>query len=190
LAIASILSACSSHTTAGTPSTAPADPSPTTSAQLAPKVPAALPTDTILSDPCQGISSTQADTIGLVPQGIPKTLPYDGKGCNWKSATDTSNEVAIAPLAVSKNGMNDIYANNALHKFQLFQPLTIAGYPAAKVELAGDQSTGNCTLWVGVTDQLAVQVEALISFGINKTNPCPIATKVAEAMIEHLKGAA
>jgi hypothetical protein len=44
-------------------------------------------------------------------------------------------------------------------------------------------------LWVGVTDQLAVSIITGISSGPNKTDPCPIAKKVGDGMVAHLKGA-
>jgi hypothetical protein len=106
------------------------------------------------------------------------------------SATSDLNSIDVTPLPENKNGMSDIYANNDAHRYQFFQPLTIAGYPAADAESADDRSTGTCAIVVGVTDQLAVLLLTQIGAGVNKTNPCPIAEKVGAAMIEHLKGTA
>nr|WP_297546415.1 DUF3558 domain-containing protein [Amycolatopsis sp.] len=191
LAAASILTACSSHTTTGTPSTTPPGTSSATNSPSAsaPKVPAALPTAAILSDPCQALSATQADTIGLLTVSKPLNLA-GAPGCRWTSQTSSVNSVDVSPLPENKNGLGDLYTNNDAHKYELFEPTTIDGYPAAYAELKNLRSTGLCTLWVAVTDQLTVMVEPQIGDGVNKTNPCPIAAKVGAAMIEHLKGAA
>jgi hypothetical protein len=93
-------------------------------------------------------------------------------------------------LPENKNGLSDIYSVSAARSYALFQPTTVGGYPAAYADLADLRSAGTCALWVGVTDQLAVTIDAHMLEGVNKTNPCAIAEKFGAAMIEHLKGAA
>ena len=190
LAAVSVLSACSSPTRTGTPSVA-GTPTATTAngTQQAPRVPAALPVDAILADPCTALSAAQADTIGLVSQGAPQNLS-GAKFCAWKSATSPSNQVSISPVPENKNGLSDTYSISVAKKYKIFQPTTVDSYPAAYSDPVDGSLDGSCSLWVGVTDQLAVMVIAQIGTGVNKSNPCPVAAKVGAAMIEHLKGAA
>lgn len=49
-----------------------------------------------------------------------------------------------------------------------------------------ERDSGGCTLVVGVTDKLAVSVDA----SFLETDPCPVAERTAEAMIEHLQDGA
>jgi hypothetical protein len=86
--------------------------------------------------------------------------------------------------------MSDIYANNDDKKYAYFEPTNVEGYPGAYSATSDGRANGFCTLWVGVTDQLAVGVQTILLTGANKANPCDSANKVATAMIEHLKGAA
>jgi len=193
LAVIGVMAACSSPThvagepsAVGTPATS-TSPAPGGTGQ-APRVPAALPVQGILADPCTALASTQAGTIGLLVKGTPANLA--APACSWTSATSTSNEVFISPVPENKNGLSDTYTISANQKYKVFQPTTVDGYPGAYADPQDDRPNGTCTLWVGVTDQLAVMVEAQIGTGVNKSNPCPVAAKVGAAMIEHLKGAA
>jgi hypothetical protein len=68
--------------------------------------------------------------------------------------------------------------------------VTVDGYPGVLSDVHDGRPSGNCTVWVGVTDQLAASVNAQISSDDAKSNACAIAQNVAEAMIQHLKGAA
>ncbi|MEC3974674.1 DUF3558 domain-containing protein [Amycolatopsis sp. H20-H5] len=164
---------------AGTPSSTPAG--------AAPRVPAALPTTGLLADPCTALSAAQVSTIGLTGAGE-KVNGSTGVNCKWLSTTSDSNAVVIAPLPVNTGGLSDIYAGKKQAAY--FEPVTVSGYPAVFSEIQDSRTSGFCALWVGVTDQLAVQVSTLLPVGQNTSNPCPIAQKVADAMIQHLKGAA
>ncbi|MBB2933181.1 hypothetical protein FHX82_000201 [Amycolatopsis bartoniae] len=153
-------------------------------AQLAPSVPNPLPTDALVADPCSALSASQVTQIGLTGSGD-VTQNDAGSSCTWKSATSSLNSVFVAPLKANKNGLGDIYANKA--KDQYFEPTTISGYPAVYAGISDTRSDGDCSLWVGVTDELAVNVQTQIGSGPNKSNPCPVTERVATAMIQHLQ---
>jgi hypothetical protein len=150
------------------------------------KVPAALPTEDLLTNPCAALSSAQLTQIGLVASG--RIVDGPPKGCSWKSSTLEENSISLAPLPQNKGGIGDIYSNKP--KDAYFEPVTVGGYPGVFADAQDGRPSGACQLWVGVTDQLTVSVITGISVGSNKTDPCPIAQKVGEAMIAHLKSAA
>lgn len=189
LAAAGVLSACSGGS-GGAGSIPPATSASSSAAaassggQLAPPVPAPLPTDTLLANPCGALSPDQAAQIGLTGAGK-ADQDEAGPRCQWKSATSTLNAVYISPVPANANGLSDIYANKA--KDQYFQPTTIDGYPAVYADVQDTRSIGDCSLWVGVTDQLAVSVSTQIGEGPNKSNPCPVIQRVATAMVQHLQ---
>lgn len=191
VAALTLLTACTSPKT-GTGSAETTSPTAGTTASQgqggdAPKVPAPLPVDGLLSAPCSALSPAQQDDIGMVKPGEVTKGPA-GPDCTWASVSTDANTVSVSPFPTNKNGLSDIYAGKAQGAY--FEPLTIAGYPAVSTNVSDLRSQGNCPIWVGVTDQLAVVVTAQILRGENKTQPCTVAQKVAEAMIQHLKGAA
>jgi hypothetical protein len=181
-----LLTACTGKT--GTTSGS-ASPVPTGAAtdNGAPKVPAALNADGILADPCSALSAAQQDDIGMVKPGKGDQGPT-GPECRWKSAGSSLNSVEVSPFTANENGLSDIYGQQAGKAY--FEPVTVAGYPAVSTNISDLRSSGNCPLWVGVSDQLVVVVTAQLGEGENKATPCAVAQKVAEAMIQHLKGAA
>jgi hypothetical protein len=183
-----LLTACTGKTGTGTTSGS-ASPAPTGEAtdNGAPKVPAPLNADGVLADPCSALSAAQQDEIGMVKPGEGDQGPT-GPECRWKSVSSSLNSVEVSPFTANKNGLSDIYAQKAGSAY--FEPLTVAGYPAVSTDVSDLRSGGDCPLWVGVSDQLAVVVTAQLGEGKNQTTPCVVAQKVAEAMIRHLRGAA
>jgi hypothetical protein len=186
-AAAGVLSACSGGSDGGSsiPTLAPSSAAASSSSRLAPAVPAALPADQLSSDPCGALSTAQVSQIGLTGAGK-ASQNSSGPSCVWKSASNDANSVSISPMTANKNGLNDIYAGKAKDKY--FEPTSVSGYPAVYADITDDRSSGYCTLWVGVTDQLAVGVLTIIGAGTNKSNPCPVVERTATAMIKHLQG--
>ena len=181
-----LLTACSASSDA--PPTAPAPSSADVAANL--KVPAPLPTGDLLSNPCAVIAPSQFDALnfagpGTKREGANASLAAD---CKWASKSNDGNVVFISPLPVNKNGISDIYSQKAQAAY--FEPVTIDGYPGVFTDVHDGRPSGNCSVWLGVTDQLAVSVNAQITSDDAKSNSCAIAQNVAEAMIQHLKGAA
>jgi Protein of unknown function (DUF3558) len=154
----------------------------------APPVPAPLPTDGIVQNPCNALSRAQLDKIGLQEQGTLRQDKGIGPVCRWRSAAYPDfNTVDVGPMLPDKHGLSDIYAGKSQDAY--FEPTRTAGYPAVFADrLADDRTDGDCSLWVGVTDRLSVSVTTRIGTGPNHTDPCPIAAKIGAAMVQHLKG--
>lgn len=188
LVAAGVLSACSGGGNAGSipPATSGSSSAAASSSsgQAAPSVPSPLPTDQLVANPCSALSADQVQTIGLTGTGT-KRQDQGGPSCGWQSATADENVVYISPLTANANGLSDIYADKGQDKY--FEPTTINGYPAVYASIT-DRSSGDCQLWVGVTDQLAVSVSDQILSGPNVSNPCPVVQRVATAMVQHLQG--
>ncbi|QRP51312.1 DUF3558 domain-containing protein [Amycolatopsis sp. FDAARGOS 1241] len=179
------LTACDSGSGSGTTPSSSA-PSSSQAAGSGPKVPSPLPTDALLNDPCSVLSASEATQVGLASPGKKDTGQLTG--CTWKSTRSDQNSIAIRPLPQNKGGISDIYDQKAQSAY--FEPVTIDGYPGVFADIQDGRPSGTCTLWVGVTDQLAVSVIPQIGVGDNKNNPCGLAQKFATAMVGHLKGAA
>jgi hypothetical protein len=169
-------------------SSAPPSSSADVAANL--KVPAPLPTGDLLSNPCAVIAPSQYDALNFAGAGTKResTNGSLAADCKWASKSNEGNVVFISPLPINKNGISDIYSQKAQAAY--FEPVTINGYPGVLTDVHDGRPSGNCSVWVGVTDQLAVSVNAQISSDSARANSCSIAQNVAEAMIQHLKGAA
>jgi hypothetical protein len=149
----------------------------------APKVDSPLNPAPLLSDSCAVLSSSQLSTLGL-KTGKPRTNEI-GETCTWQYSDGTSNTVNVVPMVPNKNGLSDLYDQKDQKAY--FEPTQIAGYPALYADITDDRSRGQCSLYVGVTDQLAVYILTQLDDGADVTNPCPVADKVGAAMVQTLK---
>jgi hypothetical protein len=149
----------------------------------APSVDRPLNPAPLLTDACAALSPSQLSTLGL-KAGKPRTIET-GKTCSWRYADGTSNTVNISPIEPNKNGLSDIYEQGEQKAY--FEPTQIAGYPAVYADITDDRFRGRCALDVGVTDHLAVFILTQLDDGNDARKPCPVADKIAAAMIETLK---
>jgi hypothetical protein len=95
--------------------------------------------------------------------------------------------IFISPLAVNKNGMSDIYLGKPQAAY--FEPVTRG--VSRRLHRDPGRPCRRLLRAVGRGDRRpAVMISTLLPLGPNTSNPCPIAQKVAEAMIHHLQGAA
>ncbi|MDT8915489.1 DUF3558 family protein [Amycolatopsis sp. PS_44_ISF1] len=108
------------------------------------------------------------------------------KLCGWNSSATAQNRVNAGAVPENKGGISDIYSQKSRQAY--FQPVTVDGYPGVFADTQDGRASGSCTLWVGLTDQLAYSVVTSLTVGPHKSDPCPIARKVGEAVITHLKG--
>ncbi|MBB4686153.1 DUF3558 domain-containing protein [Amycolatopsis jiangsuensis] len=150
------------------------------------KVPAPLPTQELLSDPCSALTDAQLADIGLAPPGKVSQGPPDL--CGWSASTIPENRVNVGAVPQNKGGISDIYDQKAQQAY--FQPVTVNGYPGVLAAADDLRSSGTCSLWVGITDQLAFTVVTMITTGQNKPKTCESAQKIGAAVVTHLKGAA
>lgn len=185
LLVAGALVAGCSGTKSGTASTAPssAPAESSGSSGSAPKVPSPLKTSAIESDACSALSAAKRTELGL-GEGEPGTTSA-GPGCSLFAADDRLNQIEISPMLANKNGMSDIYDTSGDNGY--FEPTEVNGYPGAYTADVDHRKSGKCGLFVGVTDQLSVNILVQYDNGAGASAPCPVALKVGEAMIETLK---
>lgn len=189
LAAATVLAACSGGgDTSGSPASSRAATTTGSPGGAAPQVPAPLNIVQVKTDACKALSAQQIDQIGLVGPGKPTSISI-GPGCTWASQAYATNVAGIGLVTANQLGLNNIYNKKDQYK-GYFEPTTVEGYPAVYAAQTDGRSTGECLLWFGLTDQDYALVETGIGAGPNRSNPCPVADRIATAVIEHLKGAA
>jgi hypothetical protein len=177
-----LLTACSGGN-GGSDSPSQSQSPSSASSGAGPKVPAPLATQALLSDPCSVLTAAEADGVGLASPGRKRTEGL--QGCVWTSSATELNQIGLTPLPQNTGGISDIYTKKTGAAY--FEPVDITGYPGVYTDIQDARADGSCTLWVGVTDQLAVSVIPQLSTGPNKSDPCALAKKFATAMIAHLK---
>ncbi|MFE6610083.1 DUF3558 domain-containing protein [Amycolatopsis sp. NPDC057786] len=189
LAAGALVAGCSG-TKSGTASSEPSfttgagSPSASSgSSGSAPKVSNPLKTSSIESDACSALSAAKRSELGL-GEGERGTTSV-GQGCTLFAADDKLNQIDISPVLANKNGLSDVYDTKANNEY--FEPTEVAGYPAVYAASLDARNKGKCGLFVGVTDQLAVNILVQYDNGPGASDPCPVALKVGEAMIETLK---
>jgi hypothetical protein len=177
-----LLTACSSGS--GAPAT-PASSADASNVDPSLKVRAPLPTDALLNNPCDVLTETEASQIGLAYPGEKQTGQLTS--CRWDSSgsAGAQNSVFIGAVPDNKDGISDIYQQKSSSAY--FQAATVDGYPAVFADKHDGRPSGNCTIWVGATDQLAFSVNPQISTGRNKDNSCGLAQQIATVVVQHLK---
>lgn len=159
--------------TSAPPSSAPAPaPAPPSSSRTAPAK------SLQVADACSVLTPDQQKAMGVnrPPQaresnGIPG-CSYDSLGAEtrsgWNAFVTVTSKWTMQRFAQSKQGA---------------QPITVAGYPAVKVEV----SPRNCTVVVDVSDQGSV-----MAYGFTRdpaVNGCDVMQKLAEAAVQNLPNA-
>lgn len=175
--------------TGGTPNPAPTSAETSSSDSSdggggsAPKVPSPLNTASITSDACATLSASARSTLGL-GEGTPRTTS-NGPSCTFQEADDPGNQIDVTTVTANKNGLSDVYDTKGNDAY--FEETQISGYPGVYAAALDDRSSGKCGLFVGVTDELSVNILAQYDHGAGASDPCPVVAKFGEAMIQTLK---
>ncbi|WP_433470563.1 DUF3558 domain-containing protein [Saccharomonospora azurea] len=195
LMAASLLVASCSSTTNGAarPGQSSGDP-PTSSDQR--EISEPLDISAYLSKPCYLVSSEKLAELGFSREGGEPHLPEDdefaaqtGPDCGWIGDGDGSISVIIASKNAER-GLGGLEGLRSLHeqgRFDLWEEISVAGYPAAHYGVTDARSKGDCNVAVGIADDMAVSVTA-ISFRDNPVMACDVAKGVAVDVIRTLEG--
>ncbi|MGH3436189.1 MAG: DUF3558 domain-containing protein [Sciscionella sp.] len=190
LAAATALTGCS---TDGTPSPRgdPTSAAPTSqNLHGAPHVTHPLHTTTFQNDPCSMLTPQQVQqlhtSIKMATKYAPDANSGSGPGCTWSGDT-TETITAAVGLLTAGQGLSNIYAQKGT--YMVFNPQPeIVGYPAVVAMTTDERSAGSCSLLVGVSDKLALEVDVFVDIATNHTTPCVSAKQVAQAAVATIKG--
>jgi hypothetical protein len=203
-----VLSACAliggcTSTTGGTANPANSESSPGTSSAAGPT--GDVPKVTTPLD----VTKYETDTCGLVPGDELATLKFtdpgepsprdstpegqSGPSCGWKIHGEGISLLVIIGTGnrdAGAGGLTGIQAAyerpNSIIKFVERAP-DIEGQPALYFDIHDRRPAGNCSMAIGVTDDLAV---AVFSEGYEgQQDSCDAAQSAAAAMVKTLKGA-
>ncbi|GAA4537773.1 DUF3558 domain-containing protein [Amycolatopsis samaneae] len=185
VAAAALTVAGCSGTTGGTAAPAPssADSATGPGGGSAPKVPAPLNVSSLQSNACAALSPAKLSTLKL-GTGTPRSSSGN-PSCVYTYTDEPGNQINLAVVTDNKNGLSDVYDTKANQEY--FEPTQVAGYPGVYAAAKDYRTSGQCGLFVGVTDQLSVKILAQLDRGSDAKTPCPVVEKIGEAMIQTLK---
>jgi hypothetical protein len=196
-ACALVLGACSESGTPipsgtdGATTTQTTQPTTTTSGQDdrfgAPDVDDPLDAAKQLDDPCTSLGSGQVGALGLREPAIPgdKSSFEDlGPYCSWR---DEANRVdfTVAYIVPNQNGLADLYRGQESGQWAYWEPTTVSGYPGVWQAAGDNRDLGQCTISVGVNDQLHFSVT---SRRAEPDKACEQVKEIASAVVDTLKG--
>ncbi|WP_245589410.1 DUF3558 domain-containing protein [Amycolatopsis balhimycina] len=195
-AVLLLLAGCSSEKT-GSASPAPnASASPGASVNPdVPKVSAPLDVSKYTSKPCDIVPASVLSSLRFTDAGDTQLrdngFGAGGPGCAWKiSGEGVSMQVIIATGNRDRGlgGLTGLYGAHENGQFPFLEKAPdVEGYPAIYIDKKDRRPNGNCSLDVGVADDLAIGVYAGGYEG--QQDSCAAAQKVAAAVVTTLKGA-
>jgi hypothetical protein len=186
------LAACTSQGPSSTPP-APSNNSTTSTsapgAALAPKVQNPLPASVFSKHPCES-ALTDAQLQQLANEVLPARHTDDATGpaCQWQKQS-TAATFDVAYMTNVTGGLNQVYEQQQDSPYH--QPLEISGYPALAYNVGQANPVGNCSISVGIADNLVFDVGFVPGTDrYGKVNPCDSAKIIAQDVLENLKSAA
>ncbi|MFE0020764.1 DUF3558 domain-containing protein [Amycolatopsis sp. NPDC059021] len=192
-------SACSTQTP-GTATPAPGGSGKPSSSRAAdpnvPKVSQPLSVAKYESDPCQTIPQSVLTALRYTDPG--KVQPRDnspagevGPSCGWVIGAEGLGLQVILETGNRDKGIGGIagqYTGKRMGQLGFVIPAPdVDGYPAVYADLKDRRAEGNCSLVVGIADDLVFSVGAEGYKG--EQDSCRVAQQAASAVIKTLKGA-
>jgi hypothetical protein len=150
----------------------------------APKVTTPLDTTKFQSTPCSVLTSAQQHSFGITAAG--KTNPDPaGAICNWDldSGPVYSFGFDVKFADGDAKGLANAYEVGGSEMKALPD---IGGQPA--VTQPSQNVNGDCTIWIGATDDIEYAVDVAIPTGPD--DPCTVATQIATAATSTMKSGA
>jgi len=153
----------------------------------APAVPNPIDTTTFQQTPCQMLTPAQSEELNVGSAGE----PYDealGNGCEWANK-ETRGRAKIAFLDKDPRGLSALYRADKEGKWAYFEELPpIEGFPAVIRDIVDRRPEGNCTVIVGVSDEIAFgTILELSQANVGKKDPCEVGAQVAGMALQTMK---
>jgi hypothetical protein len=162
----------------------PTDELPTNGA---PKVENPIDATHFEQNPCDALTPAQASRLNVPPEGTRSDTSF-GPGCAWRNP-ETGGNFHFGILTETKRGLSDTYRSNDNGKFTYFEPLAdLEGSPAVAFDTDEKTPTIQCSVVVGLTDQLTIQTLTQLSpANVGRTDPCEVAIMATGEAMKTIK---
>jgi hypothetical protein len=145
----------------------------------APEVPDPLEVDGIVDDPCAALGREQFGDLGIEGPGERRESRAE-PACDWRMTSSRLHSITITARTEDR-GLRSVYGRQDSQQY--FEPTEVDGYPAVFASPLDQRGNGNCTLHVGLTDDLTATVETHFL----DQDPCPVTEDAAAAMLDHVR---
>lgn len=187
-----VLAGCGTRTAGhASPQPSSAQPSSSSGPQVpnsgAPRVKNPLKTDAFRKQPCSVLTKPQLEKLDLHAKGKPDPHGGIASACDWHDEKGVTGGTYSIGFIRGGAGLSGPYSNRTGDFFKEIDP--ISGYPSV-ISMTGDhRSQGSCNIYVGLNDHQALGVGATMDPDApNYDNPCGVAAKLAEKVVETVKG--
>jgi hypothetical protein len=155
----------------------------------APAVPDPLDTTAFQQNPCRSLTAAQSTELEVTTDGKPVAEAL-GNSCMWQNPRSTGVAI-LSFLDKDPRGLSAEYHADKEGKWAYFEELSpIEGFPAVARDLSDERGTGNCSVVVGVSDQISFALYLQQSHEkIGQVDPCSKAAEVAGMALQTMKGA-
>jgi hypothetical protein len=153
----------------------------------APKVENPIDATHFEDNPCDALTPAQASGLNVQPDGQPADTDF-GEGCIWRNP-DTGGATGISFLSSVRRGLSIAYAEDDAGYYKYFKPIDdLEGFPAAIFDTGTDKPTSQCSITVGLADDLAFQTLTNLSrANIGKKDPCEAGVTATREMLKTIK---
>jgi hypothetical protein len=169
-----------------TPSSAPSEENDALPSDGAPKVTNPIDASHFEQNPCDMLTTAQAQDLDLGP-GKRQDTNF-GKGCDWRNSQN-GGSIAINFASAGMRGLSSTYRSNKNGDFTYFEAIDdIEGHPAVAYDINTANPTAVCFVAVGLTDQLTFSTRvALSANNVGKKDPCELSAMVAGIMMKNMQ---
>jgi hypothetical protein len=153
----------------------------------APKVENPIDATHFEQNPCDALTPAQASRLNVPPEGQAADTEFGG-GCIWRNP-DSGGATGISFLSSVRRGLSIAYAEESAGYYRYFKPIDdLEGFPAAIFDTGTDKPTSQCSITVGLSDDLAFQTLTNLSrANIGKTDPCEAGVMATREMLKTIK---
>lgn len=158
----------------------------------APKVGNPLDTTRYEQDPCQSLTADQTQPLNLPATGETMENVALGNGCTWFNEETQGEAQIVFSVSKSKKGLSSEYQAYQDGKWKIFEELPeIEGYPAIIRASSDTRDLGDCTVVVGVADDMVFEsILQLSQANVGQKDPCEVAVQIAGLALQTMKAGA
>lgn len=153
----------------------------------APKVENPIDVRHFEQNPCDALTPQQANKLNVEATGTRADTSF-GNGCMWRN-TETGGSAIISFLSKAKRGLSDTYRSHENGEFEYFEPIDdLEGFPAAAWDTDSATPVNQCSVTVGITDQLSMQTLTELSRdNVGQKDPCEVGVTVTGEFLTTIK---
>lgn len=156
----------------------------------APKVENPLDVSRFEQKPCDVLTPEDAEELNIPATGEQEGDSL-GETCYWRN-TQTRGSLAASFFSGDKRGLSSVYQEAKGSDFPYFEPIgDVEGHPAVAYNTEEEAPRTDCTVAVGLSDQLVFTARvALSDANLGRRKPCEVAADAAGMMMKTMLGAA